>query len=106
MPVAKPTAKPAAKPAAKPVAKPAAKPAPNAPADWKETVKQLLEQLRPSLQADGGNLELVSIEDDGTVNVRLQGHCAGCPYSQMTLKSGIEQALKERVPQVREVNNV
>ena len=57
------------------------KPAPKAVVDWKDTVKKLLEQLRPSLQADGGDLELVDIENDGTVSIRLQGHCAGCPYS-------------------------
>ncbi len=76
-----PTAKPIAKPGSKPAAKPVPKAAPKAVVDWKDTVKKLLEQLRPSLQADGGDLELVDIENDGTVSIRLQGHCAGCPYT-------------------------
>ncbi|MHA2001007.1 MAG: NifU family protein [Promethearchaeota archaeon] len=73
---------------------------------WKETVKSVMTQLRPSLQADGGDVELVDISDDGVITVELQGHCRGCPYSQMTLKNGIERLLKEKIPEVKSVNNV
>ena len=73
--------------------------------DWKEKVTELLGQVRPSLQRDGGDLELLEIKDDGVVRVRLQGACAGCPMSQMTLKMGIEDYLKENVPEVKEVVN-
>ncbi|MGM0568077.1 MAG: NifU family protein, partial [Elusimicrobiota bacterium] len=60
----------------------------------REKVKEVIEEVRPSLQADGGDIELVEIEDDGVVKVRLTGACAGCPMSQMTLKAGVERALK------------
>jgi Fe-S cluster biogenesis protein NfuA len=73
---------------------------------WKDNVQVVLNQIRPSLQADGGDVELIGVEDDGTVKVALQGHCRGCPYSQMTLKNGIEQLLKEKIPEVKEVINV
>ncbi|MHA1519144.1 MAG: NifU family protein [Promethearchaeota archaeon] len=73
---------------------------------WKDNVTVILDQIRPSLQADGGDVELVKVDDDGTITVALQGHCRGCPYSQMTLKNGIEQILKEKIPEVREVLNV
>jgi len=69
----------------------------------KQQVADVLEKVRPSLQADGGDVELVSVDDQGVVQVRLQGACAGCPMSQMTLKMGIERYLKERVPEVKEV---
>lgn len=74
--------------------------------DWKVKVKEVIDKIRPGLQADGGDVEIISIEDDGTVKVALQGHCRGCAYSQMTLKMGIEQVLKENVPEVKEVINV
>jgi len=64
-----------------------------------------LEKIRPSLQADGGDVEFVSVED-GIVKVRLQGACAGCPMSQMTLKMGIEKMLKEEIPEVESVESV
>lgn len=73
---------------------------------WKENVKVVMDQLRPSLQADGGDVKIVEISDEGTITVELQGHCRGCPYSQMTLKNGIERLLKEKIPQVKEVKNV
>ena len=63
----------------------------------KEKIKEVLDKVRISLQADGGDAELVEITDEGTVRLRLTGACAGCPMSQMTLKAGIEQALKEHV---------
>ncbi len=68
----------------------------------KEQVEQVLEKIRPSLQADGGDVELVDVEE-GIVKVRLQGACAGCPMSQMTLKNGIERILKQEIPEVKSV---
>lgn len=72
----------------------------------KEKVKQVIDKIRPQLQMDGGDVELLSIEDDGTVKVKLLGHCAGCPFSQQTVKLGIERALKQFVPEVKEVVSV
>jgi len=72
----------------------------------KEKVKKALEKIRPSLQADGGDVELVDVSEDGIVKVRLTGACRGCPMSQMTLKLGIERALKEAVPEVKEIISV
>ncbi len=71
----------------------------------KKEVDAVLDKIRPQLQADGGNVELVDVED-GVVKVRLQGACAGCPMSQMTLKNGIERILKENLPEVKSVENV
>jgi len=68
----------------------------------REKVEEILAQIRPHLEADGGNVELVDV-NDGTVSVRLTGACAGCPMSTMTLKGGIERILKEFVPEVKEV---
>jgi len=70
-----------------------------------EQVKAVLNKIRPSLQADGGDVELVDIVD-GIVKVRLKGACAGCPMSQMTLKNGIEKFLKREVPEVVAVEGV
>ena len=64
----------------------------------KEKVKEVIEKIRPQLQADGGDVEIVEITDDGIVKVRLMGHCAGCPYSQQTLSLGIERAVKSYPP--------
>lgn len=73
----------------------------------KERVEEALNKVRPSLQADGGDVELVEVDDaDGVVKVRLQGSCAGCPMSQMTLKMGIEKVLKQNVPEVSRVESV
>jgi Fe-S cluster biogenesis protein NfuA len=72
----------------------------------KEKVQETLEKIRPQLQADGGDVELVDITENSVVQVRLQGACAGCPMSQMTLKNGIEQALKQEVPEVKSVEAV
>jgi Fe-S cluster biogenesis protein NfuA len=71
----------------------------------KEQVQEVLNIIRPSLQADGGDVELVDVKD-GVVSVRLTGHCAGCPHSTMTLKQGIERFLKEKIPTVKEVVGV
>ena len=71
----------------------------------KEKVEAALDKIRPMLQADGGNVEFIE-ENDGIVKVRLQGACAGCPMSQMTLKNGIERLLKKEIPEVKSVENV
>ena len=71
----------------------------------KEKVEKSLEKIRPSLQADGGDVELVEVKD-GIVKVRLTGACGGCPMSQMTLKMGIERVLKKDIPEVKEVVSV
>jgi len=68
-----------------------------------ERVKAALEKIRPSLQADGGDVELVEVTAEGVVKVRLTGACSGCPMRQMTLQIGIGRALKEEVPEVKEV---
>ena len=65
-----------------------------------------INQIRPNLQADGGDVELVDVSEDGVVKVRLTGACRGCPMSQMTLKMGIEKFLKKEVPEVKEVVSV
>jgi len=72
----------------------------------KEKVEATLDRIRPSLQADGGDVELVEVSPDGVVKVKLKGACAGCAMSQMTLKMGIEKALKKEVPEVKEVIGV
>jgi Fe-S cluster biogenesis protein NfuA len=69
----------------------------------KEKVEKALEKIRPALLADGGNVELVEVSDDGVVKVRLTGACGGCPMSQLTLKMGIERILKKEIPEVKEV---
>jgi Fe-S cluster biogenesis protein NfuA len=68
-----------------------------------ENVKEIIETIRPSLQAHGGDVELVGIQEDNTVNVRLQGACQGCPGATMTMKMGIERILKERIPEIKQV---
>jgi Fe-S cluster biogenesis protein NfuA len=72
-------------------------------AQMKTEVQQALEEIRPMLQADGGDVELVDVTENGVVQVRLQGACQGCPMSQMTIKNGIERLLKEKVDGVTEV---
>jgi Fe-S cluster biogenesis protein NfuA len=71
-----------------------------------ERVKQVLEKVRPYLQSDGGDIELVGVADDLTVKVRLSGACYGCPYSLQTLKAGVEQALLKEIPEIKEVVSV
>lgn len=71
-----------------------------------EKIKNVLEQLRPYLQADGGDMRLVEITDDYIVRVELQGACGSCPMSTMTLKAGIEGTLKKEVPEVHSVESV
>ena len=71
----------------------------------KAKVEAAINKIRPMLQADGGDVELVAV-DGGTVTVRLKGACSGCPMSQMTLKNGIERVLKEQIPEVKSVESV
>jgi Fe-S cluster biogenesis protein NfuA len=71
----------------------------------REKIQAVLEQIRPALRADGGDVELVDV-NDGVVSVRLKGACGCCPMSTMTLKMGIERALREKVPEVKEVMSV
>jgi Fe-S cluster biogenesis protein NfuA len=72
----------------------------------REKVQAVLDEIRPALQQDGGDCELVEVTDGGIVKLRLVGACAGCPMSTMTLKMGIEATLKERIPEVHEVEAV
>jgi Fe-S cluster biogenesis protein NfuA len=71
----------------------------------KEKVQEALNKIRPQLQADGGDVVLVDINDSGVVKVRLTGACGGCPMSQMTLKMGIEKYLKQQIPEVTSVES-
>jgi Fe-S cluster biogenesis protein NfuA len=69
-------------------------------------VESVLSKIRPMLQRDGGDVELVDVDEQGVVKVRLTGACGGCPMALVTLKSGIEQALKKEIPDVKEVVSV
>ncbi len=70
---------------------------------FESKVTEVIDSIRPMLQNDGGDIELVGVEADHTVRVRLQGACRGCPGAKMTLKMGVERLLKQRVPEVKEV---
>ena len=70
----------------------------------KEKIEKVLDKIRPVLQADGGDVDFVDIED-GVVKVRLKGACSGCPMSQMTLKNGIEKLLKKEIPEIKSVES-
>lgn len=72
----------------------------------KEKVQEVLELVRPALQADGGDVELVDVTEDGIVSVKLTGACGSCPMSTMTLKMGIERTLRDKIPEVKEVVQV
>jgi len=72
----------------------------------KEKVETALEKIRPALQVDGGNVELIEVTPEGIVKVKLTGACYGCPMSQMTLKMGIGRSLKKEVPEVKDVVEV
>ena len=69
----------------------------------REKVEKALDKIRPMLQADGGNVELVDVTDDGVVKLKLTGSCGCCPMSQMTLKMGVERIIKQEVPEVKEI---
>ena len=72
----------------------------------KEQVEAALSKIRPALQRDGGDVELVEVTEDGLVKVRLTGACKGCPMAQMTLQMGVERVVKEMVPEVKMVEAV
>ena len=69
----------------------------------KDEVEEALKEIRPMLQRDGGDIELVEVRDNGQVLVKLKGACAGCPGASMTLKLGVERILREKIPEVKEV---
>lgn len=71
--------------------------------ELKQRVTEILDLIRPAVQGDGGDIELVDINDEGTVQVRLHGACVGCPSSTMTLAMGIERNLKDKIPEIKEV---
>lgn len=72
----------------------------------KEKVEAVLGKVRPMLQRDGGDVELVDVQDDGVVKVRLTGACSGCPMSTMTLKNAIEETIKNEIPEIKSVEQV
>ncbi|MFV9549864.1 NifU family protein [Algibacter sp. PT7-4] len=74
--------------------------------ELKEKVEIALEEIRPFLQSDGGDISLLSIEDDKLVKVQLKGACVGCSVNQMTLKSGVEMTIKKHAPQIEQVINI
>lgn len=74
--------------------------------DLRERVEEVLDEIRPAIMMDGGNILLVDITDEGVVQVELVGACVGCPMSMLTLKAGVERTLRERIPEVTEVEAV
>lgn len=76
------------------------------PEELKLNVQKALEEIRPFLQSDGGDITLISIDNEHSVKVRLEGACVGCTVNQMTLKSGVEMTIKKYAPQINEVINV
>ncbi|PLX71210.1 MAG: hypothetical protein C0602_02175 [Denitrovibrio sp.] len=72
----------------------------------RERVEEVLEQVRPTLQADGGDIDLLDVSEDGIVKVQLTGACGSCPFSTMTLKHGVEARLKDMIPEVKEVLSI
>ncbi|WP_062061660.1 NifU family protein [Aquimarina longa] len=74
--------------------------------ELKINVEKALDEIRPFLESDGGNISLISIEDDKIVKVQLEGACVGCSVNQMTLKSGVEMTIKKYAPQIEEVLNI
>ena len=72
----------------------------------REKVEEALKSIRPGLQADGGDVELVEVTEEGVVKVKLVGACAGCPMSQLTLSNGVERVLKQQIPEVARVEPV
>lgn len=69
-------------------------------------VRSAVEQIRPYLQQDGGDIAFVSLTEDNVVNVELQGHCGNCPYSRMTLKQNVELAIKDAIPEIKAVESI
>ncbi|MFS4415988.1 NifU family protein [Maribacter sp. 2307ULW6-5] len=76
------------------------------PEELKSNVEKALDEIRPFLQSDGGDISLISIDNETSVKVRLEGNCIGCTVNQMTLKSGVEMTIKKYAPQIQEVINM
>lgn len=74
--------------------------------ELKFNIEKALDEIRPFLQSDGGDIELISVDNDASVKVKLQGACVGCTVNQMTLKSGVEMTIKKYAPQIKEVINI
>ncbi|MGJ8736734.1 NifU family protein [Zobellia laminariae] len=74
--------------------------------ELKQNVEKALEEIRPFLQSDGGDISLISIDNEKSVKVKLEGACVGCSVNQMTLKSGVEMTIKKYAPQIEEVINI
>jgi len=74
--------------------------------ELKVRVQAALDKVRPALQQDGGDVQLVDVTEEGDVSVKLQGHCYGCPFSQMTVKNLVERVLRQEVPEVKQVINL
>ncbi len=74
--------------------------------ELRTNVENALDEIRPFLQSDGGDISLISIEEDNSVKVRLEGNCVGCTVNQMTLKSGVEMTIKKHAPQILKVINI
>ena len=74
--------------------------------ELQEKVLKVIEQLRPYLQADGGDIQFINITDENVVNVELLGACGSCPYSQMTLKNGVEVAMRKAIPEIKSVETI
>jgi len=74
--------------------------------ELRSNVEKALEEIRPFLQSDGGDISLISIDNDNSVKVKLEGACVGCSVNQMTLKSGVEMTIKKYAPQIEEVINI
>ncbi len=74
--------------------------------ELKVRVQAALDKVRPALQQDGGDVQLVNVTEEGDVSVKLQGHCYGCPFSQMTVKNLVERVLRQEVPEVKQVINL
>ena len=72
----------------------------------KEQVQEVINEIRPNLQADGGDIDLIDVTPEGIVKVKLRGACSGCPGAAMTLKMGVERILKNRIPEVTGIENV
>jgi Fe-S cluster biogenesis protein NfuA len=73
---------------------------------FREKIEEALNRVRPSLQADGGDIELIDVSDNGVVKVKLTGACSGCPMSTMTLKMGVEKILKQHIPEIKKVESI
>jgi Fe-S cluster biogenesis protein NfuA len=80
--------------------------APQSKPELRERVAEVIDGIRPYIQGDGGDIELVEVQQDGTVKVRLSGACSGCPHAAITLKMGVERTLREHVPEIKEVVSV